>query len=558
MTLTSALVLASLCACSDGGSPSGAQVENLQLAFDRVHHGGELIAFTVDEVSQGGDYNGDGDSADDVLHVHDLTTGTTVNLSLAVRGFRVDGRRVVFQVSELRHGPTDFNNDGDTVDDVLHVFDADSGVVTNLGLAILDGFEVDEDVLVFQIPEAGQEVDLNGDGDLLDDVVHVHDLATGVTTNLNLAAEGLARLDQGSIAFAVNEAEQFGADLNGDGDALDHVLHVVSPSAGTTNLQLAVSILFLAGSFADFDFRHGLIAVAVREPDQGNSDLDGDGDLTDNVLHVHDTLTGVTTNLGLPIRNAAYGIGDGFVATQVTEAEHAATDLNLDGDISDSVLQVHVAATGVTTNTRLAVFRFSIEGELVLAQVLERDQGGTDLTGDGDALDLALILYDASTGIIDNPRAPGERTRRLGSDLLAFEVQENLHGGDLNGDGDILDRILFLYDLPSFVTTNLEVAGRILDADDRHLVYVEFEESEDLNGDGDVLDPVLHFLDVLTGVTTNVGLAGSATDSAGIPLGFEAGVLPFATSEFFQGDTDLNGDGDAFDSTVLYLVDPPG
>ena len=119
------LVLASLCACSDGGTSSGtapgAQIENLQLAFDRLDHGGELTAFTVDEANQGSDHNGGGDSVDEVLHVYDVTTAATTNLGLAVRGFRVDGRRAVFQVSELRHGPSDFNGDGLLQGAVLHV-----------------------------------------------------------------------------------------------------------------------------------------------------------------------------------------------------------------------------------------------------------------------------------------------------------------------------------------------------------------------------------------------------------------------------------------------------
>ena len=58
--------------------------------------------------------------------------------------------------------------------------------VTNLGLATHQN-QFDGDLLAFAIPESGQgNTDLNGDGDTLDSVVHVYDASSGTTTNLGL------------------------------------------------------------------------------------------------------------------------------------------------------------------------------------------------------------------------------------------------------------------------------------------------------------------------------------------------------------------------------------
>ena len=119
--------------------------------------------------------------------------------------FAIDGGRLVFQVPESDQGGTDLNGDGDAGDVVA---------LEGGGLAI-------------HVPEFDQGGDLNGDGDMIDEVVHIWDRATGVSTNLGLAG-GLVypvALGEGHFEFLVSEYSQ-GADLNGDGDTIDNVLHV--------------------------------------------------------------------------------------------------------------------------------------------------------------------------------------------------------------------------------------------------------------------------------------------------------------------------------------------
>src|SRR5262245_38399588 len=109
-----------------------------------------VAAFLVTE-STAGDLNGDGDAAAVVVHVLDARTGEIFNLGLAVPvvcdvafppGFcspvqPVAGDTIVaFLVSEGAQGATDFNRDGDAIDDVLFVYDARRREVRSTGLAV--------------------------------------------------------------------------------------------------------------------------------------------------------------------------------------------------------------------------------------------------------------------------------------------------------------------------------------------------------------------------------------------------------------------------------------
>ena len=192
---------------------------------------GNLVATLVDESSEGSDLNGDGDTNDFVPHVYDHTTGMTTNIGLAFSGFAfsLDGNLLAFHVFESAQGNTDLNGDGDTNDLVLHVYDHTAVTpVTNIGLATVFGFsQLDGNLVVIPVSEAGQGSDLNGDGDTNDRVLHVYDHVTGTTTNIGLAVGfGFSPLDGNLVAFAVNESDQGNTDLNGDGDTSDEVLHV--------------------------------------------------------------------------------------------------------------------------------------------------------------------------------------------------------------------------------------------------------------------------------------------------------------------------------------------
>lgn len=545
--------------CQEAGLASIAptsQAKNLALDVETFNRSDSLFAIQVDEMRQGRtDLNGDGDKFDDVLHVHDLVTGRTTNLALAVRGFRVGGRFVAFQVNEVRQGNTDFNGDGDAVDHVLHLYDADLGTYTNLRLAVTGVFMVVGDTIAFKVLESSQGVDLNGDGDLMDEVLHVHRISTGDTVNTRLAVRGVLVAD-GIVACTVDESAQDSTDFNGDGDALDHVLHVALISSGTfSNLGYAVRVFFdVPGTFVDFEMSNGLIAFVVEELHQGNTDINQDGDTDDALVHVHDLAASTTTNSGVPVHFPDYAIGVNLVAIVAHEMLAGRQDYNLDGDMDDAILFIHDTINCVTMRQPYALSSFLVDGSLVFASIPEEEQGHTDLNGDGDALDYVLHVYEEATGrMINTGLAAGGRVHTIGSQL-AFAVSERAQAGtDFNGDGDANDKVIHLFDLATGVSENLGIAGFVLDSDGSILAFDALEGAGDLNGDGDQLDRVLHFLDLDTELLTNTGLAGSDADFSGSTYGFENGVLPFAVNESQQGSTDLNGDGDTIDG-VLHAV----
>jgi len=162
--------------------------------------------------------------------VYDVSGDTTTNVGLAAQfGLLLDGNTLAFTVRESDEDNTDLNNDGDTIDrGVLHVYNVATDKTTNLELA-LDLSEVSPDLLgnliAFSVHEFRQgSTDLNGDGDAFDHVLHVYDVSGDTTTNLELASENLGLVGN-TILFTVREVSQ-SDDLNGDGDENDFVLHL--------------------------------------------------------------------------------------------------------------------------------------------------------------------------------------------------------------------------------------------------------------------------------------------------------------------------------------------
>jgi hypothetical protein len=73
----------------------------------------------------------------------------------------------------------------------------------------------------------------------------------------------------------------------------------------------------------------------------------------------------------------------------------------------------------------------------------------------------------------------------------------------------------------------------------------EPDQRQILNGDADQADRVMFVMDTATLTTTNLGYAGEAH------FAVESGHVIWRTSET-QQNVDLNGDGDKFDTVLLY------
>ncbi|HEU04417.1 MAG TPA: hypothetical protein ENH95_04800, partial [Nitrosopumilus sp.] len=131
---------------------------------------------------------------------------TITNLGFSISGFLLDGNTLAFSVSESGEG-TDLNNDSDTNDRVMHVYDVAADTTTNLELAAGGNFELDGNTLAFLVFESQQGTDLNGDSDTNDSVLHAYNVATDTTTNLELTVfSSNIGVDGNTLAFNAAES----------------------------------------------------------------------------------------------------------------------------------------------------------------------------------------------------------------------------------------------------------------------------------------------------------------------------------------------------------------
>ncbi len=513
---------------------------------------GDLIAFVVSEYSEGGtDLNGDGDATDYVLHIHNVRSRTTRSLGFASTAFHLDGHILAFLVHENSQGAIDLNGDGDAFDQVAFVYDARSETVTNLGITTGPesfGPIVRGNLISIAVDEHFQgATDLNNDGDA-DDlfVLHIHDVSTGLTTNLGLATGFITLLGESSqVAFPVSEYNQGQTDLNGDNDFLDAVMHIYDSRSGDiVNIGIAVSY--------SVPRTHGTrVLFGVHEVSAGNTDLNGDGDISDQVAFLYDGDTGQLDNLGLAVFGNDMDLSGNVVVIPVDEQDQGETDLNGDGDTLDRVDHVYNLQTGQTTNLGLSSAGFLLENGRLAFRVWESGQGFTDLNGDGDSSDVILHLYNSRNGRTSNLGIATEFDVQFAGNLLAFRVSETSQGGeDLNGDNDILDTVVHTYNIRSGLIVNQQLAtySNALQIDqDRIAIKVDEAThfSADLNRDGDANDKVLHALNLKTNSLINLRRAADQ-------FRISNNVITFSVPEIRQGNSDLNNDGDS-DDRVLHL-----
>lgn len=533
----------------------GPPLMNLELEGHVFGPFGSQAAFLISEPAERRDLNADGDFDDQVLHVHDIPSVATRNLGLAVdRDRRLNpvfgsarGDWIAFDVSEAAQGQ-DLNGDGDTEDHVLHSHHFESSRTTNHGFSgAVPTRDPEAGPLVFSADESEQGGDRNGDGDQEDTLLVVGYPATGETVLVLPAVRSVGPRSNRWLVFDVSEATQ-GQDLNGDGDTLDAVLHAFDfERRATTQLALANGAFgaLLGDSFAP----------EVSEAAQG-ADLNGDGDTNDWVVLILDLRRGTTRNPRLASRLLdAFG---NWVLLSVSETAQE-MDLNEDGDQADWWLHVHALDTGETTNLRLPPSsRLSRSGSLIAFPVGE-SAIATDLNGDGDLDDEMPHLIDLATGVTASTRVAmsGERGLLVGRRFV-FYASELSQQEDLNGDGDLADRqVIHVHDVDTSRTLNLRVDGGIHDLAGHTLVFTAAERSqaEDLNGDGDLWDDVIHVHDLETSRTENLRLVVNSSSSAfhrGFPATIETSPRPwfsFEVSEFGVNE-DLNGDGDLQDAPL--------
>jgi hypothetical protein len=471
------------------------------------------------------------------------------------------GGIVLVGVAEVTRG-TDLNGDGDLLDVVVHAARVDpaaGSAAVSLGVAgsvgVVDGeLAAALGHVPLSVREADQGAsDLDGDGDALDDVQHLVEIAS-----LEVASLGLTRAHAvgvlGDLAILAADELLEGRDLDGDGDALDPLVLLHDLGSGTRTVL---------GPGRPLGLVEGRVVVSEEEWRLG-VDLDGDGGLLGERFRAQDPVTGAAAPLGIPGSRSGTRALVGSTLFSSPSEDDLARDLNRDGDSEDVVLHAFEVARGERANLGLpaSARTFHVHASRVLGHVPEAPTG-RDWNGDGDLSDSLLVEYDPQDlELVPHPMdVDGDLRGAAPEDVVSRLEAEG--GVDATGDGDGLDLVPQLYDLASRARSRLSFAGPlalgfpplVLSAGRLAFLVGEDEQAADLNGDGDRDDAVPRVHTLATGRTDGPALAvgrleGMQGDAWGLWLSERALVFPVSEA---GNARDLDGDG-MLDDSVLHVL----
>jgi len=232
--------------------------QNLQRAATAVRTSGPLVAALVSEAGQNDTIlNADGDAADDVVQVYSVAGASWTNTGRAGDALAAVGTRVAFITPEAAQGG-DVNGDGDSDDRVADLYDAGTGVrgvhvaAADVVLGAASGTSCGpRQLLAIRMPESAQnDADANGDGDALDDVLVVYDAESGEAPVVTGQAVTPCRLEAcdprtpyrvngNEVRFLTFEQDQ-DEDLDGNGTIGGLVLQSFDWCTGITTVIGAV------------------------------------------------------------------------------------------------------------------------------------------------------------------------------------------------------------------------------------------------------------------------------------------------------------------------------
>jgi Tol biopolymer transport system component len=202
--------------------------------------------------------NADGDRSDTVVQVRPATVAPVwTNTGQAADALQVCGPRAVFLTPEWQQGAASLNPpDADTTDRVLQIWDT-TVIGDNLKNTQhqAEDFVCGTSLIALRTDEAAQGADLNDDGDTFDDVLQVYDTTTNMLHDTEQAVTPCRlpqcdprlpyRVFDRSVKFLTFECDQGGSvvsggcptggtDLNDDGDADDLVIQLFDVTTVTT------------------------------------------------------------------------------------------------------------------------------------------------------------------------------------------------------------------------------------------------------------------------------------------------------------------------------------
>jgi len=397
---------------------------------------------------------------------------------------------------------------------------------SSLGLAATS-FDSTDGFVAFTVNEAEQgHSDLNGDGDARDLVLHVYNAITTQTFNLGFAVNVYATHGN-TLAFGANEIEQ-GQDLNGDGDQLDSILHSYDMFNKTLiNHKVALSVGGFGGRPPQLNLGFHGNCLVTRAHAEGQ---------VASTIQILDPATGILSDTGFDSYHYSFGRGQsivGFVSEPLL-----GQDLNSDGDFSDQVVHIYDPSSGMLTNTGVAAALsaygplYSSNEDILTIVVNEITNGNVDLDGDGQILGLILFVYDYATGLLQNTGLKIKSGPFFGLDL---RIQGH-HVVFL----DYRNELVIWNGLSSTkYETGLYASGGVLTDQGLAISAYEALNSIDLNADGDQNDLILHYFDFASGMLHNLQVEACPK--------LESNGLILLTAFEISGMLDLNGDGDQHD-----------
>lgn len=470
---------------ADGGSLSrtiGISADGRYVAFQSLAR--NLVAGDAND-SCDNDLDGQATENCADIFVHDNLTGFTRRVSEALGGGAANGASLAPAISADAAAVAFESTAADLVENDANDFcdvDRDGVAAENCS-----------DVFVARPDAADRAADLSGDGDLDDTVLRVLDTRRG---GLPLAIGPATRVAIASQRAAFLEPEAaLGTDLNGDGDLRDEVVHLYDPSRDggeARNLRRAASDVALSAA---------IVAALVPESGEGNLDRNGDGDRLDAIVQVA-TLSDPESWIDTRQAAKSLAVEGTFVAFLTDEADQSG-DLNGDGDTDDRVVQLYDAGRDSFVAIGQAAEDFVLGARLLAFRTGEASQAAMDLNGDGDAEDSVLQVYDIERARLLNSGQAAIPCRFLSCDprqpyrvfgtTVKFLTFEGDQGADLTGNGDQDEVVLQLFD-----------AERVTEAIGRAQLVA-----------GDVPQGLLVLGAVSSGVCTDTGLAcASNTDCA--------------------------------------------
>lgn len=326
-------------------------------------------------------------------------------------------------------------------------------------------------------------------------------------------------------------------------------------------------------------YGHPLLVVSGIDTNDFSADLNSDGDIDDAVLAVADARLAAPIPITLVAAADRVAVHAGHAAFLRPEsADGAGVVLNSDGDALDQVVHLwRNRQVGAPVNLGRAAKQVALSSQYVAALVSEVGEGAI-LNGDGDQLDTVVHvnpLPTATSGTWTNLAFAADSVQVTGP-WVAFTVVESAQGADQNGDADLGDRVLRIYNAQTaqylqlenelgVPIGNLAVDDFVLGDEIVAFRVNEFAQGQNRNGvvppipggvaDGDLFDSVMHVASLATGRVDNAQQAAipcpvEACDPR-VPYRITGTKVTYLTLEAQQGGNDLDQNGDGGIGLVL-------